>query len=124
VKQQGLRRVSFGHCEEGNEEALSCFDSGLPRRLRFGRLLAMIIEFPYNHPMTSEGFQIGDRVRVSLDSNYWRSAGWFDGTIIRIDPYSEHRNFYWVELDVEVQPLQGGKTAIISVLNPRNIVRL
>ena len=74
--------------------------------------------------MTSNDFHIGDRVKIFLDSKYWQSEGWFDGTLIRIDPYSEHRNFYWVELDVEVLPLQGGKTGIISVLNPKNIVRL
>jgi len=74
--------------------------------------------------MTSDNFHIGDRVKIFLDSKYWQSEGWFAGTLIRIDPYSEHRNFYWVELDVEVLPLQGGKTAMISVLNPKNIVRL
>jgi len=74
--------------------------------------------------MPSNDFQIGDRVKILLESNYWKSEGWFDGTIIRVDPYSEHRNFYWVELDVEVLPLQGGKTRTVSVLNPKNIVRL
>ena len=83
-----------------------------------------VFYFPYNHSMASDDFQIGDRVKVFLDSMYWKSEGWFDGAIIRIDPYSEHRSFYWVELDVEVQSRQGGKTGIISVLNPKNIVRL
>ncbi len=66
----------------------------------------------------------GERVKVYLDSTYWRSAGWFEGSVIRIDPYSDHRNFYWVELDMEVLTSDGGRTHLISVLNPKNIVRL
>jgi hypothetical protein len=67
--------------------------------------------------------RIGDRVRVHLESTSWQDAGWFEGTVIRIDPYSSHRHFYWVELDVEVRPAQGGKTRLISVLNPKHIAR-
>jgi len=74
--------------------------------------------------MTPDELQLGDRVKVFLDSRYWRSEGWFEGTVIRIDPYSEHRSFYWVELDLEVQSLRGARSGVISVLNPRNIVRL
>ncbi len=69
----------------------------------------------------ADGFQIGDRVRIFLDSKFWKSSGWFEGTVARVDPYSGHRSFYWVELDVEVQDLRGGKTRLVSVLNPRNI---
>ena len=71
----------------------------------------------------SAPFSIGDRVRVHLDSEYWRTAGWFEGTLVRIDPYSAHRSFHWVELDVEVQPLRGGSTHMVSILNPRHIAR-
>ncbi len=46
-----------------------------------------------------ETLRVGDRVKVYLDSNFWKSDGWFEGTLRRIDPYSEHRSFYWVELD-------------------------
>ena len=74
--------------------------------------------------MTPDELRLGDRVKVFLDSRYWRSEGWFEGTVIRIDPYSEHRSFYWVELDLEVQSLRGARSGVISVLNPRNIVRL
>ncbi|HUI89562.1 MAG TPA: hypothetical protein VLX61_12650 [Anaerolineales bacterium] len=74
--------------------------------------------------MSTGDFHIGDRVKIFLDSKYWKSEGWFEGTILRIDPYSEHRNFYWVELDVEAQPLHGGQIGMISVLNPKNIVSL
>ena len=65
--------------------------------------------------------QVGDRVKVFLDSKFWKSEGWFEGRVVRIDPYSKHRRFYWVELDLEVEALQGGKTHLVSVLNPKNI---
>ena len=63
----------------------------------------------------------GTRVRVYLDSQYWRSSGWFEGTLVRVDPYSEHRSFHWVELDTEVEDAAGGRRHLISVLNPRHI---
>jgi hypothetical protein len=65
--------------------------------------------------------QVGDRVKIYLDSKFWRSEGWFEGTVVRIDPYSKHRRFYWVELDVDVEALQGGRSNVVSVFNPRNI---
>jgi hypothetical protein len=68
-------------------------------------------------------FQIGDRVQILLDSKTWRSEGWFDGTVVRIDPYSEHRSFYWVELDEEAEAILGKGVKLISVLNPKNIRR-
>jgi hypothetical protein len=71
--------------------------------------------------MSTGNLAVGDRVRVFLDSRYWRSTGWFEGTLVRIDPYSEHRSFHWVELDIDVQPLAGGNTRLVSVLNPRRI---
>ena len=49
----------------------------------FGSLL-----FPYNHRMSSNNFIVGDRVKIFLDSKYWQSEGWFDGTVICIDLYS------------------------------------
>ena len=67
-----------------------------------------------------EVIQIGDRVKVRLDAKVWKSAGWFEGTVVRIDPYSKHRSFYWVQLDdAEFMPGAGAK--LISVLNPKNI---
>lgn len=67
---------------------------------------------------------MGDRVRVHLDPAVWHTPGWFDGTIIRIDPYSAHRSFYWVELDVHVELARGGRTNLVAVLNPKHMVRI
>ena len=69
----------------------------------------------------NEIYQIGDRVQVFLDSKVWASEGWFDGTVVRIDPYSQHRSFYWVQLDHEAEAMPGKGTKLISVLNPKNI---
>jgi hypothetical protein len=64
---------------------------------------------------------IGDRVQVFLNARTWGSEGWFDGKVVRIDPYTQHRNFYWVELDAEAAAMLGKGLRMISVLNPRNI---
>jgi hypothetical protein len=66
-----------------------------------------------------EILQIGDRVQIFLDSKFGQNEGWYTGTIVRIDPYSEHRSFYWVQLDAEAQSTL--KMREISVFNPRNI---
>ena len=68
-----------------------------------------------------ERYQVGDRVQVFLDSKFWRSEGWFRGTVVRIDPYTRHRSFYWVELEEEVTAHLGTGTKLVSILNPRNI---
>ena len=65
--------------------------------------------------------QIGDHVQIFLDAKVWGSDGWFDGKVVRIDPYTKHRSFYWVELDEESAAALGKGTKLISVLNPRNI---
>ena len=69
----------------------------------------------------AEEIKIGDRVQILLNSEVWGSEGWFEGLVVRIDPYSNHRSFYWVELDDEIQPTLGRRAKLISVLNPRNI---
>jgi len=69
----------------------------------------------------SDPIHAGDRVSVFLTSTFWKSEGWFDGKVVRIDPYSLHRSFYWVELDGDVETVPGRGTKLISVLNPRNI---
>lgn len=66
-----------------------------------------------------ESIHIGDRVRVRLDAKVARSEGWFEGTVVRIDPYSEHRSFYWVEFDKETRAILG--MSQISIFNPKNI---
>ena len=67
----------------------------------------------------SDAIKIGDRVRIRLDAKFGDKEGWYNGTVIRIDPYSEHRNFYWVLLDADAQ--QTLRTREISVFNPKNI---
>jgi hypothetical protein len=69
----------------------------------------------------SDEIKIGDRVQILLDAKVWGSDGWFDGTVVRIDPYTKHRSFYWVELDEASAALLGKGARLISVLNPRNI---
>ena len=70
--------------------------------------------------MTDE-IQVGDRVQIFLAAKVWGSDGWFDGIVVRIDPYTRHRSFYWVELTVEAATALGKRTGLISVLNPKNI---
>lgn len=69
----------------------------------------------------AESIRVGDRVKIFLDSKFWKSEGWFEGTVVRIDSYSRYRQFYWVELDLEVEALQGSKTHLVSVFNPKKI---
>jgi hypothetical protein len=69
-----------------------------------------------------ETFQIGSPVKVYLDSKFGMNAGWYKGTVIRIDPYSAHRNFYWVKLDDDAQSILGIQQ--ISVFNPKNIQKV
>lgn len=67
-----------------------------------------------------EEIKIGDRVQVFLNAEFWKSEGWFDGVVVRIDPYSEHRSFIWVELDEEAEAMRSNGR-LIAVLNPKNI---
>ena len=69
----------------------------------------------------AEEIKIGDRVQILLDAKVWGNEGWFEGTVVRIDPYTQHRSFYWVELSEEAATLLGKSTQFISVLNPKNI---
>lgn len=63
--------------------------------------------------------QVGDRVQIFLDSKFGQNEGWYTGTVVRIDPYSAHRSFYWVQLDAEAQSIL--KVRELSVFNPKNI---
>ncbi|HSL44598.1 MAG TPA: hypothetical protein VK897_14270 [Anaerolineales bacterium] len=65
--------------------------------------------------------KIGDRVQVFLNAKVWGNEGWFDGTVVRIDPYTAHRSFYWVELDADAAAIAARGNRLISVLNPKNI---
>ncbi len=69
--------------------------------------------------MISETIQVGDKVRIYLDSKFGEKEGWYEGVVFKIDPYSEHRSFYWVELVEAAQSTLGIKH--ISVFNPKNI---
>jgi hypothetical protein len=70
----------------------------------------------------TEPIQLADRVKVYLDSKFGKDEGWYEGTVFKIDPYSEHRSFYWVELDEDVQAMLSIRQ--ISVFNPKNIQKL
>jgi hypothetical protein len=63
--------------------------------------------------------QPGDRVQIHLDDRFGGHAGWYTGIVTRIEPYSKHRCFYWVKLDIEVQAIL--RISEISVFNPKNI---
>jgi hypothetical protein len=68
----------------------------------------------------TEPIRVGDSVLVFLDSSRAHSGqGWYEGRVVRIDPYSAHRSFYWVEFDAETASLLGFRQ--ISVFNPKNI---
>ena len=70
----------------------------------------------------TEAIRIGDRVKIYLDSKFGEKEGWYNGTVFKVDPYSAHRSFYWVELTTEAQTLLGIRQ--ISVFNLKNIQKL
>jgi hypothetical protein len=72
--------------------------------------------------MNETKLRVGDRVEILLDPITWNSEGWFGGTVVRIEPYSRHRSFHWVELNDEAQAIVGVK--LISVLNPKHIRKI
>jgi len=67
----------------------------------------------------AESYKIGDQVEVYLDEKFGDKEGWYAGTIFKIDPYSGHRSFYWVNFEVEAQAITGASQ--ISVFNLKNI---
>lgn len=69
-----------------------------------------------------KSIRIGERVKIFLNSKFGNNEGWFEGIVVRIDPYSEHRSFYWVELDEDARAMLGIKQ--ISVFNPKNIQKM
>jgi hypothetical protein len=69
-----------------------------------------------------KSIHVGERVKIFLNSKFGTSEGWYEGMVVRIEPYSEHRSFYWVELDEDARALLGIRQ--ISVFNPKNIQKL
>lgn len=67
----------------------------------------------------TNAIQIGDKVEVRLDTKFGEMEGWYHGTVFRIEPYSEHRSFYWVKLEDDARAVL--KIGEISVFNLRNI---
>ncbi len=111
-----FEKVSQGN--QGNRHDTRDIQQGIfgcdPRQADFPARLVI-------HQMT-ESILVGDRVKIYLDSKFGEKEGWYGGTVFRIDPYSAHRSFFWVELDAEAQALLGMKQ--ISVLNPKNIQKV
>ena len=70
----------------------------------------------------TEAIQAGDRVKIYLDSKFGDKEGWYEGTVFKIDPYSKHRSFYWVELNADAQIIVGLRR--ISVFNLKNIQKI
>lgn len=70
----------------------------------------------------SATIQIGSRIKFFLDSKFGERSEWYEGIVIKIDPYSEHRSFYWVELDQKAQAILN--TKLISIFNPKNIQKI
>ena len=70
----------------------------------------------------TESIQIGDIVKVFFDSKFGSHEGWYEGVVFHIEPYSEHRSFFWVELGADAQTILGIRQ--ISVLNPKNIKKI
>jgi hypothetical protein len=68
--------------------------------------------------------QVGDKVQIFLNAQTFGQEGWFAGTVVKIEPYSAHRSFYWVELDVESRAILGNGIKLVSVLNPKNIQKM
>lgn len=70
----------------------------------------------------TDSIEIGDRVRFRLDAKFGEREGWYEGTVFKIEPYSQHRSFYWVALDEQAQSVL--RIREISVFNPKNIQKI
>ena len=70
----------------------------------------------------TESIQPGDHVKIYLDSKFGDREGWYEGIVFKVDPYSEHRSFYWVELNADAQSTLGIRQ--ISIFNVKNIKKL
>jgi len=54
-----------------------------------------------------ESITVSDRVKVYLDPLKIRGGRLVRRMVFRIDPYSNHRRFYWVQLDADAQAILG-----------------
>jgi len=70
----------------------------------------------------AEEIILGSQVKVYFGEKFGEKEGWYQGIVVKIDPYSEHRSFYWVELNAEAQAQLGIQQ--ISVFNIRNIQKI
>jgi hypothetical protein len=70
----------------------------------------------------TDQIRVGDPVQVYFDAKFGMKEGWYKGKVFRIDPYSDHRSFYWVELAPEARAIL--QIREISVFNPKNIQKL
>lgn len=70
----------------------------------------------------TETIKTGDRVQIHLDAKFGEKEGWYEGVVVRIDPYSDHRSFYWVQLDAEAQTVLNIRE--LSVFNPKHIRKI
>lgn len=69
----------------------------------------------------SESYLPGQRVEIYLNAKAFGQQGWFAGVVVRIEPYSSHRSFIWVELEEDARAILGGDVKLVSVFNPKNI---
>ncbi|MBL8061542.1 MAG: hypothetical protein JNK32_00865 [Anaerolineales bacterium] len=70
----------------------------------------------------TDAIQVGDHVQIYLGEKFGEHEGWYTGTVFQVEPYSEHRSFYWIRLDEAAQTIL--KIQEISVFNPKNIQKL
>lgn len=72
-------------------------------------------------PTAPDSYAPGQRVEIHLNANTFGQEGWFTGVVVRIEPYSAHRSFIWVELEEEARAMVGGGVKLVSVFNLKNI---
>ena len=70
----------------------------------------------------ADSYQVGERVQVYLDEKFGEREGWYTGIVARIEPYSQHRSFYWVRLDPNAQTIL--RMVEISVFMDHHMISL
>ncbi len=72
--------------------------------------------------MPETDYHPGEQVEIRLESDFWGNVGWLPGTVLRLERYSQHRNFIWVQVDeTAARQAFGRPLGAIAVLNPKNI---